>query len=462
MRLADLDPTRFVAWLRQAAPYIHGHRGRTFVVAVPGAQCQPPWIDGLVHDLALLTTLGVRVVLVPGARPQVEARLKARGIDSVYAGDTVDAADEAPGGLRVTDAEALECVKEAVGEVRMALEARLSTTVAVAPGAAALGAPASGVHVRVTSGNLVTARPVGVRNGVDHLYTGEVRRVDQDAVRQRLDDGDLVLISPLGYSPTGELFNLSAESVARATAEALRADKLIHLAPEAPLHDARGQLLTELTPSEARERIRAGGLSGGAVRLLQGAIHACGNGVERVHLLEHATEGALLLELFTRDGVGTLITPERFETVRPAQVEDIPGILALVRPMEEAGELVHRPRELLETEIHHFTVIERDGALIATAALLPVPGTGFAEVACLAVDPDYQGEGRAETLLETLERNARRSHHRTLFALTTAAEHFFRERGFVPSRPDELPEARRTAYDRGRSSKVLIKAVGEG
>lgn len=456
MRLADLDPERFVTWMRQAAPYVHVHRGRTLVIAVPGEACAPPWVEGLAHDLTLLVTLGVRVVLVPGARPQVEARLHAQGRESVYA-------DDVPGGLRVTDAEALACVKDAVAEVRTAWEARLSNTAAASA--------RSGVHVRVSSGNLVMARPVGVRNGVDHHYTGEVRRVDADAIHARLDDGDLVLVSPLGYSPTGECFNLSAEALARATAEALNADKLIHLTHSAPIRDTAGRVVPELTPSEARgwlgePRLDAGAgatpdgtLPAAAARLLRGAIQACGNGVRRVHLLHPEPEGALLLELFTRDGVGTLITPERFETVRAGRVDDIPAILALVRPMEAAGELVHRPQELLETEIEHFSVIERDGALIATAALLPFADERAGEIACVAVDPDYQGGGRADTLLHHLERRARREQMSALYVLTTAAEHFFRERGFEPCGPGDLPETRRAVYDAARGSKVLRKPL---
>lgn len=448
MRLADLEPDRFVDWLRQAAPYINAHRGRTFVVAFPGAAVQPPGVEGLVHDIALLASLGVRLVLVPGARPQIEARLARRGLEPIYRDSGGDR------GLRVTDADALECVKEAAGEVRMELEARLSTGVATTPMA--------GMRLRVTSGNVITARPLGVRGGVDHLYTGEVRRVDTEALRRRLDGGDVALVAPLGYSVTGEVFNLSADAVAVAVAAALGADKLIHLADGPPVaRPSSGEPLAEMTPGEARELLRNedSALPAATARLLQGAVQACEAGVGRVHLLDRRREGALLLELFTRDGVGTLITPERFEAARPARIEDIPAILALTRPLEERGSLVQRPRELLETQIDHFTVIERDGAVIATAALLPYPGEKAGEIACVAVDPDYQGEGRAETLVERLERDARRMELERLVALTTEAEHFFRERGFRPAGPETLPEARRALYDAERNSKILVKIL---
>lgn len=446
MRLADLDPQQFVEWLRHAAPYINAHRGRTFVIAFPGAAAQPPQVEGLVHDLAVLASLGARLVLVPGARPQVEARLARRGLEPVYAAGST--------GLRITDAEALECVRDAVGEVRTTLEARLST--AVAP------SPMAGLRLRVVSGNVVTARPVGVRDGIDHLYTGEVRRVDIQALEHRLDGGDIPLVAPLGYSPTGETFNLSAEAVACSVAEALQADKLIHLSSHAPLRDADGEPVRELTPRQARDWLdrTEGGLPEPAQRLLRNAYRACLGGVRRTHLLDRGQTGALLLELFTRDGVGTLIAPEPFESLRTAELDDIPGILGLIRPLEEAGALVHRPQELLEAQIDAFTVAERDGAIIATGALIPWTGTDAGEIACLAVDPDYQGAGRAEGLLRHLERDARRFGLQHLFVLTTRAEHWFRERGFQPTGPESLPAARRALYDRTRGSKVLVKPMG--
>ncbi|MCG5527522.1 amino-acid N-acetyltransferase [Halorhodospira sp. 9621] len=443
MRLADLDPQQFVEWFRHAAPYINAHRGRTFVVAFPGAAVEGPRIDGLVHDLAVLASLGVRLVLVPGARPQVEQRLRRRGLEPRYAQGST--------GLRITDGDALECVRDAIGEVRTRLEARLSTGVATSPMA--------GLRLRVASGNVITARPVGVRDGIDHLYTGEVRRVDAEALRRRLDDGDVALVSPLGYSPTGEAFNLSAESVARAVGEALAADKLIHLTRHAPLRDADGAPVRELTPREARARLDAGGLADDARRLLHSAHQACLGGVGRVHLLDRTQDGALLLELFTRDGVGTLIAPEPFESLRTAGLDDIPGILGLIRPLEESGALVYRPQELLEEQISAFTVAERDGAVVATGALLPWPAEDAGEIACLAVDPDYRGAGRADALVRRLEQQARGHGLHRLFVLTTRAEHWFRERGFEPAAPEALPATRRALYDRTRGSKVLVRDI---
>ena len=445
MRLAELDPEQFTDWFRHAAPYINAHRGRTFVIAFPGGAVEPPRVAGLIHDIAVLTSLGVQLVLVPGARPQVERRLQHHGLAPRYAHGST--------GLRVTDADTLACVRDAVSEVRTTLEAQLSVGVA--------SSPMAGLRLRVVAGNVITARPVGVRDGIDHLYTGEVRRVDTDALRQRLAHGDVALVSPLGYSPTGEAFNLSAESVARSVAEALGADKLIHLSSHAPLRDADGAAIRELTPREGRAWLDdSAALPEAARRLLHSAHQACAGGVGRVHLLDRHQDGALLLELFTRDGVGTLLTPDPFETLRTAGLDDIPGILALIRPLEAAGALVHRPREILEAQIDAFTVVERDGAVIATSALVPWPEEDAGEIACLAVDPDYRGAGRAAALIQRLERQALGHGLRRLFVLTTRAEDWFRERGFEPADADALPEARRTLYDQARGSKVLIKGVG--
>lgn len=477
MRLADLNPEHFVDWLRHAAPYINAHRARTFVINFPGSTLDSPAIEGLIHDIAVLVSLGVRLVLVPGARPQVEERLRLCALESRYAdpeqslwGSTgtsrpLAAATDVPcgelcrGGLRVTDAAALECVKDAVAGVRTELEARLSTGIA--------SSPLAGLNMRVVSGNVITARPVGVRGGIDHQYTGEVRRVDVQALQRHLANGDIVLTMPLGYSPTGEVFNLSAESVAQAVAVELGADKLIHLSAHTPLKDSSGTPIRELTSVEAQDLLvgedrdadgdKGNMLSSTARRLLCGAARACDAGVARVHLLDRRQNGALLLELFTRDGVGTLLAPQPFETLRTAQFADIPGILALIRPLEQSGALVHRSQELLEQEIHDFTVAERDGAIVATAALIPWPSESAGEIACLAVDPDYQGAGRAEALLRRLESAARQLGLQRLFVLTTRAEHWFRERGFIPAGPEELPSGRRALYDATRGSKVLVK-----
>jgi amino-acid N-acetyltransferase len=431
----------WVDWFRHSSPFIHAHRGRTFVISVGGEALSEGTAAALIHDLALLNGLGIRLVLVPGARPQIEERLNARGAAIRYAN-----------GLRVTDAEALGAVVDAVGSVRLAIEALFSMGLA--------NSPMAGLRLQVASGNFVTARPLGVRDGVDHLHTGEVRRIDSAAVRQRLDDGAVVLMSPLGVSPTGEQFNLYAEDVAVAAARSLQADKLLFIHEGEGLVDADGAPLGELTLEQARERFEAAPADAGPRGAqVNRAIAACRGGVPRVHLLPRQRDGALLGELFSRDGVGTLITPRAFERLRPAGVEDINGILALVAPLEDDGTLVRRTRERIETAIGDFTVMDREGTVVACAALHRLTGTDAGEIAGLVVHPDYRDGRRGRQLLDQLERDARAAGCRRLFALTTRTVHWFREQGFAPVPLETLPAERRAAHPPGRGSKVLLKAL---
>ena len=437
---AQKDNPDFVHWFRQSSPYIHAHRGRILVLSFAGEALQAPDFAHLVHDIALLNGLGMKLVLVPGARPQIEERLALRG-----------AAMQIANGLRITDEAALQCVKDAAGAVRVEIEALLSMGLA--------NSPMAGTRIRVASGNHVTARPIGVVDGIDYQHTGEVRRIDAEAIHGHLDRGQIVLLPPLGYSPTGEAFNLSATDVAAAVAVALGADKLIYLTEGAPWA-RRGQPAASLVPSEVdallRRRRR---LSEGVQRVLRKAAEASREGVARVHLLDRQRDGALLLELFTRDGAGLMITREPYERIRPAGIDDVGGILELIEPLERAGTLARRSRERLEQEIDRFVVIERDGGIIGCAALYPFEKEGMGELACLAVHPDYRGEGRAAQLLEYIERRARELGLGELFVLSTRTAHWFHERGFQPAGVERLPGRRRDLYNWQRRSKVFVKPL---
>jgi amino-acid N-acetyltransferase len=434
------DGTDFVHWFRRAAPYINAFRGRTFVLSFGGEVVSEARFPALVHDIALLHSLGVRLVLVHGARPQIEQRLKERGAEMRYVNN-----------LRVTDTAALACVKEAAGTVRVEIEALLSMGLA--------NSPMAGADIQVASGNFVTARPLGVREGVDYQHTGEVRRIDQRAIRERLEGGAIVLLSPVGYSPTGEVFNLAAEDVATAAAESLGADKLICLVDGDGVPGADGALVRELTLTEAEHSLATGKLPEQLAHSLRSALAACRKGVRRAHLINRHTDGALLQELFTRDGVGTLVSGDAFEGTRPATLNDIGGILELIAPLEEEGILVRRSRERLEMEIDHFSVIERDGTVIACAAMYPFPGEQVAELACLVVHPDYQDKGKGEWLLEYTERLAKQQGVKKLFVLTTRAEHWFREQGFEAAELSDLPVEKQALYNWQRKSKVFIRVL---
>jgi amino-acid N-acetyltransferase len=434
------DPaSAFVRWFRGSSPYIHAHRGKTFVVYFGGEAVADPAFPSLVHDFALLNSLGIRLVLVHGIRPQIDARLTARGVEAYY-----------HQGVRVTDQAALDCVKEAAGTVRVEIEALMSMGLA--------NSPMAGARIRVASSNFVAAKPVGVRDGVDFQHTGEVRRIDADGLRAALDRGDVVLLSAVGYSPTGEIFNLRSEEVATSAAIALKADKLILLSEDDCVCRQTGELLRQLTTAEADALLNdPAALPCGTASHLRAAARACAEGVERAHLLNRHIDGAALLELFTRDGVGTLVSRTPFESLRPARVGDVPGILDLIVPLEQKGVLVPRSRERLESEIEDYLVIERDGTIVGCAALHPFPAEGMGELACMALHPDYRGGNRGEWLLERIEAEAAAGGLARLFALTTQTAHWFRERGFEPAGVADLPEARRASYNPRRNSKVLIK-----
>ncbi len=430
----------FVDWFRQSSPYIHAHRGKVFVLSFGGEALTDDGFADLIHDIALLNGLGIRLVLVPGARPQIDTRLVARGAQM-----------QIVNGLRVTDANALACVKEANGAVRVEIEALLSMGLA--------NSPMAGVRIRVGSGNYVTAKPLGVIDGTDYQHTGEVRRVDAEALRHLLDSGSIALLPALGYSPTGEVFNLSAADVAGAVAAALGADKLIFLT-EHKAADGRGRVISSMVPREVDRLLeRRKRLPEEMVRVLHNAATACRAGVNRVHVLDRHHDGILLSELFTRDGAGTLITAEPYELTRTARIDDVGGILELITPMETAGALVKRSRELLEQEIGRFSVIERDGAVIACAALYPFAKDGLAELACVAVHPDYRGAGRGDVLLDHIEAQARTQGITELFVLSTRTAHWFRERGFHSAPLERLPRRRRDLYNWRRGSKVFTKAL---
>jgi amino-acid N-acetyltransferase len=438
-RLSTQD--RFIDWFQSVAPYIHAFRGKTFVIAFGGEVVADGRFFDLTHDLNLLAALGVRLVLVHGTRPQIEAQLKERKLRSRF-----------HGGLRVTDDAALVSAKEASGRLRVEIEALLSMGLP--------NSPMAGADIRVASGNFITAKPLGVLDGVDYMHTGEVRKVDGVAIQRRLNDSELVLVSPVGYSPTGEVFNLALEDVAASTAIAVQAEKLIFMMDAIGVTGRRGELLRELTVHQAQTRIARGTLSEGDVRLyLPQAVRACQQGVKRVHLISGHIDDGMLLELFTHKGVGTLVTPDPIETLRPARLSDIGGILGLIEPLEAEGILVKRDRRLLEREVNRFVVVEHDGIVVACAALYPFPEERAAELACLAVRPDFRNQGAGERLLRDIEARARRLKVKRMFVLTTRAEHWFVERGFVETGLEELPAPKRALYNFQRRSVVLVKRV---
>ena len=446
----------FVHWFRSATPYIHAFGGRTFVIAFGGEVVDEKQFVALSHDLNLLASLEVRLVLVHGARPQIEQRLKRAKLTPTL-----------HNGLRVTDDEAMEIVKEANGAVRVEIEALLSMGIA--------NSPMAGADIRVASGNFVTAKPLGVRDGVDLQHTGEVRKVDALSIQKRLNDGELVLLSPLGYSPTGEAFNLSLEDVAVSAAIALDADKLIFLMDSQGVYNLRGELLREMTAEKAKNLLKNAqhnaqhdeapvNFSDDVNYYLPAAVRACEQGVARAHLISRHIDGAIIQELFTLEGIGTMVTERSLETMRQANIDDVGGILKLIEPLENEGVLVRRGRERIEMEIDHFYVMEHDNRTIGCAALHPFsdaekPKNSAAEFACLAIDPQYRGGGRGDKLFNFCQTQAKQLGFKQLFCLTTRTEHWFLERGFIEGGIEKLPSEKQKLYNFQRKSKVFIKTL---
>ena len=436
---APVKPEEFVRWFRQTAPYLHAFGGRTFVIGFGGELItERARFARFIQDVNLLAALDIRLVLVHGARPQIEAEMKAKGLRSRYAR-----------GLRVTDAAALVAVKHAAGALRVEIEALLSQGLP--------SSPMAGAGIRVASGNYIAAQPIGVVEGVDYQFTGLVRKVDATAIARRLEAGEVVLVPHIGYSPTGEVFNLSWEDVAQNVAAALGADKLLLFVDRLPANK-KGAVIGELTAREAEALLKKADLGAHATGALRHALAALAAGVGRAHLISRRTPGAALLELFTHSGVGTMITAEPMQRLREARIEDVGSILGLIEPLEADGTLVKRGRERLEREIANFVVLEHDGAILGCAAIYPLPEKS-AELACLAVAPEARDAGHGERLLQACQARARTMKVRRLFALTTRAAHWFLAQGFKAADPLALPGERQALYNWKRGSKVFLKRI---
>lgn len=438
----------FVPWFRSVAPYIHMHRGKTFVVGIAGEAIAAGKLQNIAQDLALIQSMGVKVVLVHGFRPQVNEQLRAKGHEARYSH-----------GMRITDEVALDSAQEAAGQLRYEIEAAFSQGLP--------NTPMAGSTVRVISGNFITARPVGVIDGVDFKHSGLVRKVDSVGIRHTLEYGAMVLMSPFGFSPTGEAFNLTMEEVATSVAISIQADKLIFLTEiagirmdsempvsednpidtELPL-DAAKKLLATLSPAQRPTD---------TAFYLQHCVKACEAGVERSHILPFSVDGSLLLEVYVHDGIGTMVVDEKLESLRQATADDIGGILQLIEPFERDGTLVKRDRTEIERDVDHYTVIEHDGVIFGCAALYPYPDERTAEMAALTVSPQSQAQGDGERILKRVEQRARAMGLQSIFVLTTRTMHWFIKRGFVQVDPEWLPEERKRKYNRDRRSLVLVK-----
>ncbi len=426
------------------------HRGKTFVVGIAGEAIAAGKLQHLAQDLALIQSMGVKVVLVHGFRPQVNEQLLAKGHTPRYSH-----------GMRITDEVALDCAQEAAGQLRYEIEAAFSQGLP--------NTPMAGSTVRVISGNFITARPVGIVDGVDFQHSGLVRKVDTAGIIKTLDFGAMVLLSPFGFSPTGEAFNLTMEEVATSVAIALQADKLIFMSevpgirmnPDEPVSE-NNPIDTELPLAAAKALLAGLPLASDpsdTAFYLQHCVKACEEGVERSHILPFDVDGSLLLEVYVHDGIGTMVVDEKLESLREASGDDVSGILQLIEPFEKDGTLVKRSRTEIERDASNYSIIEHDGVIFACAALYPYPEAKTAEMAALTVSPQVQGNGDGERVLKRIEYRAKAAGLDSIFVLTTRTTHWFLKRGFKLVDPDWLPEARKRKYNWDRKSQVLVKKV---
>ena len=440
-------PHTFVPWFRSVAPYIHAHRGKTFVVAIAGELVAAGKLPTFAQDLAILHAMGIKLVLVHGFRPQVEEQLALKGHVSRFSH-----------GMRVTDPVALDCAQEAAGQMRYEIEAAFSQGLP--------NTPMAHSQIRVISGNFITARPVGILDGVDFQHTGLVRKIDAAGIRRAVEFGALVMVSPFGFSPTGEAFNLSMEDVAASAAIALQAEKLIYVTevkgiPLDPA-DPDSEIDTELALADARKLLA--NLPNpiqptDTAFYLQHAVKASEHGVERVHIVPYSVDGSVLMESFTHDGIGTMIVDEKLESLREATSDDIGGVLQLIEPFERNGTLVKRDRTEIERDIGLYSVIEHDGVIFGCAALYPYPEARTGEMSALTVSPNVQSQGDGERILKRVEQRAKSAGLESIFVLTTQTMHWFLKRGFAQVDPDWLPDARKRKYNWDRRSQVLVKKL---
>ncbi len=427
----------YVEWFRGAAPYIKAHRKKTMVIMISDEVIYSDRFIGLVHDIALLNHLGIKLVILHGSRNSIDKHLAANRLQPRFHNN-----------IRITDSETMPFVVQAIKEVKTYFESQLSMGLP--------NTPMSGSEISLIGGNFVIGMPLGVIDGVDMQHSGKVRAIKHEAIKELLALNHVVLLSNLGYSRTGEVFNLPTEELAGEVARALKADKLVFVQRERADKDS---LASTLSTNQCEELLANAATPEDLKSLLQQAILAIQAQVKRVHIIDQQVDGGLLLELFTRDGYGIMVTNLFYEGSRAANIDDIGGILGLIEPLEASGVLVVRSREQMELEIRHFQVIEKDGMIIACIACIPDQAENLAEVACLAVHDDYQRSGLGNQLLQAVELQALKNGIAQLYTLTTRSSHWFIEHGFNEAADFTLPAAKRESYNPERGSKILTKSI---
>lgn len=418
--------------LREILHYVPHFRDKLFVIAVDGAIAEEENLGNIFLDIALLRSLSIGVALVHGCGKQVERAAAAQGVTP----SSID-------GTGVTDAVTFELSRAAAHAVTHKLLEGLA-----------------GVDLRAAGVLAVIAHPAGILGGVDQQFTGKIERVDVPLLKSLVDRDIVPVIPPLGTDGEGHTFRLNSDAVAVEVALALQAVKVVYLAPE-PGVTAGSELQRQLSVGDAEALVRAlDEMSPGSRSKLAQAVRATKTGVPRVHIIDGREPEGLLAEVFSHEGIGTLVHANEYQSIRPARRKDARVIHELIRRGVEADELVARSRQEIEQKISDYFLFEVDRDVVGCVALHPYPEESQGELACLFVDPRHLNHGVGGKLVQYVESVARSRGYRRIFCLSTQAFNYFQKIGYSPGTPDDLPRSRREKYDKtGRKSQVLIKPL---
>ncbi len=420
--------------LRGILQYVPRFREKTFVIAVDGAIVTEENFANILLDVAVLRSLNIRVMLVHGAAAQVKALAEKQGFQA----SNLD-------GTGVTDAPTLQIAIDAANRLTHEILEGLSVN-----------------DLRAACPNAIIAHPLGIIEGVDRLFTGKVQRVDTELLQTLLDRGIIPVLPPLGFDGDGKTYRTNSDSVALAAAEALKATKLIFFIEQDGLRH-NNQLIRKMPVAELRKLIHCAG-GGFAGEMLSKATHAaaaCAAGVERVHIVSGLEDEGLLAEVFSSDGIGTLIYANEYERIRQAKRKDIRAIQRLTKKAVEAEELVRRTRTEIEKNLADYYILEIDRNPVACVALHAYPEQHLGELASLFVHPAHENQGIGRKMIQFVENKARETGLTKLITLSTQAFTYFQSKAsFTEATPDDLPPARREKYDQSRrNSKVMVKKL---
>jgi amino-acid N-acetyltransferase len=420
--------------LRGILQYIPRFREKTFIIGVDGAIITEENFANILLDVAVLRSLNIRVVLVHGAGAQVKALAEEQKVKP----SDVD-------GTGVTDAETLKLALTAANRLTHEILEGLSAN-----------------DLRAASSNAIIAHPMGIIQGVDHLFTGRVERVDTELLQTLLAQGIVPVIPPLGFDGDGKTYRVNSDSVAVAVADALKAIKLIFITT----HDGlihQGQLIRQMLVADLNALLAKSGFPPEMMSKARHAAAACTAGVQRVHVINGKVDEGLLAEVFSNEGIGTLIYANEYQQIRPAKKKDVRSIQMLTKSSVENEEMVKRTRSVIEKQLNDYYIFEIDKNPVACVALHVYPELKKGELACLYVSPSHENQGIGQKLIQFVESKARETGLGELLTLSTQAFTYFQSKaGFSEGTPDDLPPARREKYDTsGRNSKVLVKKLAK-